>query len=410
MKRLILIIMLLSVTYNNYFSQSDYEIVRSFKEKYNQLMDEIKKAGSLEACNSIYERALELREEYLKHKSLLDDSLYPENFESSFEKLFSAISLRQNEFSQITELKTEIANLKTELTELNERNKDLIAKIDALRRQADKDAATIAALNNLIAQLKSNLEKRDLLIRDIIDSLVLDFAKTPAALNEAEKAGYRLKIENAELFFNIERTLTDNIQFMRITELKPEDLAEIKKQQTEFGKLWRRISPKLSEIYLDKKEKEEQLANINNLFYEWKSRIDKEIWNSIYVEFRSKELPLLPFNNGEEFVYSVKSFVEDELKNMEVKGKDKSYEVFKTFADSVYYDKVLPEWIPVLIENNMMTEADKDTIEAQLVNWKNKLGPEKEFKWYYWVLILLAAGIAGYLIYHSRRKTYGLNN
>jgi hypothetical protein len=353
---------------------------------------------------------VDLREEYLKHKSLLDDSLYPENFESSFEKLFSAISLRQNEFSQITELKTEIANLKTELTELNERNKDLIAKIDALRRQADKDAATIAALNNLIAQLKSNLEKRDLLIRDIIDSLVLDFAKTPAALNEAEKAGYRLKIENAELFFNIERTLTDNIQFMRITELKPEDLAEIKKQQTEFGKLWRRISPKLSEIYLDKKEKEEQLANINNLFYEWKSRVDKEIWNTIYVEFRSKELPLLPFNNGEEFVYSVKSFVEDELKNMEVKGKDKSYQVFKTFADSVYYDKVLPEWIPVLIENNMMTEADKDTIEAQLVNWKNKLGPEEEFKWYYWVLILLAAGIAGYLIYHSRRKTYGLNN
>lgn len=402
--------MLLTALYNNYFCQSDYEIVLSFKEKYGQLTDEIKKAGSLEACNSIYERALELREEYLKHKSLLDDSLYPENFESSLEKLFSAISLRQNEFSQITELKTEIANLKTELTELNERNKDLIAKIDALRRQADKDAATIAALNNLIAQLKSNLEKRDLLIRDIIDSLVLDLAKTPAALNEAEKAGYRLKIENAELFFNIERTLTDNIHFMRITELKPEDLAEIKKQQTEFGKLWRRISPKLSEIYLDKKEKEEQLANINNLFYEWKSRVDKEIWNSIYVEFRSKELPLLPFNNGEEFVYSVKSFVEDELKNMEVKGKDKSYEVFKTFTDSVYYDKVLPEWIPVLIENNMMTEADKDTIEAQLVGWKNKLGPEEEFKWYYWVLILLAAGIAGYLIYHSRRKTYGLNN
>ncbi len=410
MKKFIGIFILILIAYNNYFCQSDYEIVQSFKQKYNTLMEQIKKAESLDDCNSIYSRAKELYEEYSRHSSLLDNSLYPESFESSFEKLFNAISLRQNEFTQITELKTEIVNLKTELTELNEQNKDLLARITVLRRQVDKDAATIAALNNMIAQLKSNLEKRDLLIRDIIDSLILDFAQVSSSLNEAEKLSYRMKIDNAELFFNIERTLVDNIQFMKVTELKPEDIAEIKKHQVEFNKQWKRISPKLSEIYLDKKEKEVQLANINNLFYEWRNRIDKEIWNAIYTEFRSKELPVLPFNNGEEFVYSIKSFVEDEIKNMEIKGKDKSEEVFKTFSDTVYYEKVLPEWIPVLIDNNMITEADKDTIEAQLMNWKNKLGPEEKSKWYYWAVILLVAVVAGYLIYYNRRKTYGLNN
>jgi hypothetical protein len=388
MKLRVLIIIIISFLFSSIsISQSDYEKTQNFKTKQKQIEDAIKNAASLEECNQIGLNIERLREEFEQDKQLLDKSLYPDNFESSLQKIVRALEVRKGDFTQIAELTTAVGTLKTQVTELSEKNQDLLGQIRQLNLKVEKDAATIASLEKLVAQLKSNIQQRDLLVRDIVDSLLTEFVKAPSTLNDAEKQSIISKIDSRNLFYNIERTINDNIQFMKVTQLTPDDLSEMKKQYKDFNKVWEQIGPKLADVYLNKRDKSTEIANIDYMFNDWNLFINEEMWNQVSKLFREKNLKLLPFNSGEQFTNSLVSFIEDEIKNLGVKSSDESKKIFYSFTDSVYFAKVEPAWIPILIENNMMTEANKDSIESRISVWKEKAAPVSAFNWIYAVLI-----------------------
>lgn len=383
MKTKIILFALISFFAFNVNAQSDYEKTQSFKKQYKQLEDAIKNASSLEECELIHENILKLKNDFTADKVLLDKTLYPENFESSFAKIEKAVEVRKSDFTQIVELSTEVGSLKTQVTELSEENQNLIGKIKQLNLKADKDAATISSLQKLVAQLKANIQQRDLLVRDIVDSLLSEFIKTPSTLNDAEKQAIISKIDSRNLFYNIQRTIADNVQFMKVTQMLPQDLSEMKQQYKDFNKVWKQIGSKLGDVYLNRTDKAGEIANIDAMFYEWNSRINEEMWGQINKLFREKQISILPFKSGEQFVNSVNSFIDDEIKNLGVKSKDESERTYLAFTDSVYFNAVQPTWIPVLIENNMMTEANKDSIEARIGTWKEHVAPSSGFNWIY---------------------------
>jgi hypothetical protein len=223
-------------------------------------------------------------------------------------------------------------------------------------------------------------------VRDIVDSLLTEFIKAPSTLNDAERQAIISKIDSRNLFYNIERTIADNVQFMRVTQLQPEDLSEMKKQYSDFNKIWKQVGSKLGDVYLNKRDKAQEIAGIDAMFAEWNSRINEEIWAQVNRLFREKQIALLPFRSGEQFVTSVNSFIDDEIKNYGVKRAEESETTFFAFSDSVYFKSVQPTWIPILIENRMMSEANKDSIEARVAVWKEKVSPEEPFNWVYVIL------------------------
>ncbi len=383
MKTKIILLALISFFAFNVNAQSDYEKTQSFKKQYKQLEDAIKNASSLEECELIHENILKLKNDFTADKVLLDKTLYPENFESSFAKIEKAVEVRKSDFTQIVELSTEVGSLKTQVTELSEENQNLIGKIKQLNLKADKDAATISSLQKLVAQLKANIQQRDLLVRDIVDSLLSEFIKTPSTLNDAEKQAIISKIDSRNLFYNIQRTIADNVQFMKVTQMLPQDLSDMKQQYKDFNKVWKQIGSKLGDVYLNRTDKAGEIANIDAMFYEWNSRINEEMWGQINKLFREKQISILPFKSGEQFVNSVNSFIDDEIKNLGVKSKEESERTYLAFTDSVYFNAVQPTWIPVLIENNMMTEANKDSIEVRIGTWKEQVAPSSGFNWIY---------------------------
>lgn len=369
------------------FAQSDYEKTQNFKTKYKQIEESIKNASTLDECNSLSADIAKLKEEFLPDKALLDKSLYPDNFETSFARIEKALEIRKGDFTQIVELTSEVGTLKTQVTELSVKNQDLIGQIRQLNLRVEKDAATIASLQKLVAQLKINIQQRDLLVRDIVDSLLAEFVNAPSSLNEAEKQSIISKVDSRNLFYNIERTISDNIQFMRVTQLTPEDLSEMKNQYRDFNKVWKQIGPRLADVYLDKREKAVEIGNIDGMFNDWNQRINEEMWGQLNKLFREKQIPMLPFSNGDQFTNSAVSFIDDEIKNLGVKSSEESERNFYTFTDSVYFPQIEPVWIPILIENNMMTEANKDTIDARIAVWKEKVAPASAFNWIYAALI-----------------------
>ncbi len=393
------------------FAQSDYERTQSFKTRYQMLEAAIKNATSLDECNAIADNIAKLKNDFTADKDLLDKSLYPENFASSFEKIERALEIRKGDFTQITELTTEVGTLKDKVSEMSIENQGLITQIKTLQIKSQKDATTIASLQKLVAQLKANIQQRDELVRGIVDSLLAEFIKYPNTLNDAEKQTIFTKVQSGNLFYNIERTIADNVQFMKVTQMNPEDLGEMKKQYKDFNKVWRQIGPKLADVYSSKREKAAQIANIDAMFTDWNGRINEEIWGQVNRLFREKKVALLQFRNGDQFVNSVSSYVDDEIKNYGVKSKEESENTFMAFTDSVYFPVVEPTWIPILIENNMMTEANKDTIDARLATWKAKVSPESGFNWIY-----LAGGavilflVVAYFLKGRKAKVVVVNN
>jgi hypothetical protein len=102
-----MVLIFLIVSANFLLAQSDYEIVQSFKQKYKQLEDEINKAKTLEELNSVIAEIDRFRNDFVTNKDLLDKSLYPDNFEKSFEKLNLAFVMRNQDFTTIDVLQTE---------------------------------------------------------------------------------------------------------------------------------------------------------------------------------------------------------------------------------------------------------------------------------------------------------------
>jgi len=388
----------------NIFAQSDYEKTQNFKTRYKQLEDAIKNAASLDECSVIGENILKLKDDFTSDKVLLDKSLYPDNFTSLFEKIERALEVRKGDFTQIVQLTTEVGSLKDKVSELSQKNEGLIVQIRQLQIQTTKDAQAIASLTKLVAQLKSNIAQRDELVRGIVDSLLQEFVKTPGTLNDAEKQAIFKKVDNGNLFYNIERTISDNMQFIKVTQTTADDLSKMKEQFRDFNKTWRQIGPKLAEVYLSRKDKAAQIASIDAMFADWNDRINEEMWQQVNKLFREKKLALLTFRNGNQFVNSVTSFVDDEIKNYGIKSKTESENTFYSFSDSIYFKTVQPVWLPVLIENNLMTEANKDSVEKRIASWKEIVAPASKWNWIYVVgIIVIVVLVIAYMM-KGRKK------
>ncbi|OGV24306.1 MAG: hypothetical protein A2499_11010 [Stygiobacter sp. RIFOXYC12_FULL_38_8] len=356
-------------------------------------MEAIKNAVSPDDCNIIEEKINNLRNEFEGNKALLDKALYPDNFESSFEKIESAFQSKRTDLAQINILTTQVGTLQEQVLMLNQKNEDLMKRISDLTLKSEKDQADIANLKKLVSQLRGNINQRDLLVRDLVDSLLVEFIKSPEEMTQKERRVIITKINKGNLFNNIKRTIEDNIRFTNVTQMTADDFSKMKKQQRNFDKVWKQIGPRLSSVYLKEKNKKLEISQIDTLFVQWNNQMNNEIWRSIHSLFMEKNINLISFNNSNQFVDKVCSFIDEQIKDLDVKSTDESEEIFHTFTDSVYFKTVEKKWIPVLLENNMMTQTEKDLIDGKINEWKNEITPSYAYLGFIIVGVIIIAAV-----------------
>jgi hypothetical protein len=385
-------------------AQSDYQIVQGFKEEHKEIEQQIKDAGSLEELNAVITRIKEFEGKYAEHKELLNKSLYPDKFDKSIQKLNAAFVLRQNDFATIDVLQTEVIELKSQIDFLNERNNELIAQIEDLKWQSKKDKKKLAEYENLIADLRASIKKRDRLVISMVDSLMPPIMREKAVLTTEDKKQIYSDAEREHVIDNVKVTLRDNIKFLEVTSLEPADIKEIKKQQEEFASTWKAIGPKLVEVYADKEEKTEELLIIDSLFTYWKQNaLEENVWKSIREEFEKSDILLREFANGDEFTSAVVLYINDEIKSIGVKSKETSEKAYTNFVDSTYYLAVQPVWMSHLIESGMLSIENKNNIEGDIAKWKDALYPSNWWIYLLAVLVLLLAAVVIIIIIKKRK-------
>lgn len=398
MKKLILINVFIILIASNLFAQSDYEIVQNFKNRYQQFEQQIKNAVSVEELNALTGEIERFKNEFSTYKELLDKSLYPDNFEKSFDKLGNSLVLRRTDFTQIETLQTEVITLRTEVDELNKKNAELLNQIQILEVQRKKDAETIARLEKLVSELRASLKKRDELVYAIIDSLAPKLSGDVSALTQKEKEQIVAETEKKNVLYIVKKSLRDNTRFLEVTTLKPEDLKDVKEQQSNFVSMWQKVGPKLVDVYAGRKDKAQELKDIEALFTSWKTGIQREAWESIREDFALNNINLQSFYNGNEFTEIITAFINDEIKSYGVKSKEESERIYSVFVDSVWYKTIANEWMPYLLENNLLSSQQKDLIEKKIAEWKEVISPKNLTLIYVGVGILIVLIVAFFLL------------
>ena len=382
-------------------AQSDKEIVDKFKTEYLSIERSIKEAATLQELETVVARINRLKHDYSPHKELLDKSLYPDKYDASFEKLNNAYLLRKGDFTTIDVLQTEVGELKQQVEFLNQRNNELLTQVQNLEARHQKDTKTIKKLENLVAELRSSIRERDNLVLSMIDSLMPPILRDKEVLTVEDKSTVATQEQRDNVLNNVKTTIKDNIRFMQVTSLKPDDLTAIKNQQSDFAVKWQKVGAKLVEVYAEDKNKTEELKQIDELFSDWYSAVAREAWESINEEFTLNGIELRSFKNGADFTSSVELFITDELKNLGVKSDEESKKVYANFADSTWFATVQPVWMNYLIENKLLTDEDKNKIENKISEWKNALYPST-----WWIYLIIAAAVAAIAAYFfvKRRK------
>ena len=406
MKRIImnyLILALLLIFITPILAQSDYEMVQSFKERYQTLANGIKTATSLDDLNNLTTEVEKLKRDFSAKQYILDQSLYPENYNSSFENLLSAIELRQSDFTEIGVLKTEVTTLRSEIDLLDKRNSELINQITVLESQRKKDASAIEKLEQLVSDLRVTIRKRDALVFSIIDSLTPKLAGDVSTMTQKDKEQIYSQVEKNNVLAVVKKSLRDNSRFLEVTSLKKNDLEDVKKQQQIFVSMWRKVGPKLVDVYAGKGDKTAELKDIDNLFNIWSNRISREAWESINEDFSLNNINLPAFNNGEEFTNVLTQFINDEIKNYGIKSKGDSEQIFSVFSDKVWFGKISTEWMPYLIENKLLSTQQKDVIEKKIAEWKSVVSPQDR-TWIYALIGLGVVFIIGIILFLKKKK------
>jgi len=384
------------------FAQSDYEIKQSYLTKYKQIETSIEYADDAAKCSTIEAQIEKLKAEYTANSALLDNALYPDDFASSLAKLNKKLAIRQNDVSQIGDLKVQVTELNDQLLKLNQENSELMSQVQSLKRTSAKNAKTIDSLRTLVKRLSAKLKERDDLVMGMVDSLFQQITVIPASVNDYETNGVFKKIATTNFFENIKRSVNDNIRFMRVTQLTVNDLSEIRDQQKEMSTRWQKVGPSLAKVYLQMKQQNTEVSTINSLFDSWKQEIDNQVWDRVYAAFEKNNLHLLQFKSGDAFTLSLTSFIKDEIKNYGVKSVEESEKAYSTFADSVWFKEVEPNWIPYLLNNQMITEANKDSINSSIKSWKEKVAPSGFPLWIIYVgVFIIAVIVLGIVIFRK---------
>jgi predicted nucleic acid-binding Zn-ribbon protein len=295
------------------------------------------------------------------------------------------------------------------ISDLNDRNVELMSLVKNLTEQSKNDKDKIVLLQRSITALRTSLRRRDELVISMIDSLMPADFRNSGTLSNQEKQNIYSKAQKRNIVENLQNAIDENIMFMKVTTLKPDDIKAIKDKKQQFEKTWRSFGPKLIEIYSERGKKVKNAKEIDSAFEKWNSAIDQEAWSSIRKEFSDFDIRLNDYSNGMEFTRAMINYTQDKIKNIKTKS-DSAVKDYLVFADTVWFGNIKPIWVPYLIDNNLLTSVQKDKIESGILKWKNVVYPV-DYSWIYIVGSLLISIIIIVLIRRNyKKKNESLNS
>ncbi len=403
--RLFFGILLTSLIASGVFAQqSDYQTKTSFEIKYQRIEASLKSASTVKAVDSLKKEIIFLDDEYFAHSELLDNALYPQTYAGEISDLQSMVNnveqrllIIENQNERLVQLGKEVASYKSEIAFLNTR-------ADSLNKAISNSQASEERLAALVKRYRENLELRDELIMDVVDSLMITYnGMTTKKVNELAEKIESGRISGSNPLDLMESILAENIEYVSSSNraLSVEDHLRMYAVQQHFEDVWTQIGPKMITAYGGTK-KNEWNSVIESKLKDWRMLTSQKMWNSMdkYLEFSDVELGA--FDNNYSFFIALDNFVKEAQKKSEDEIiSTESYQDYKKFQE-FWSGKVKNEWSNLIQDTEVLTIAQISSIDDQLSSWEMESRPIHPFLIV--LLVLTAVSLGGYILVMAKSR------
>jgi len=405
----IFVLFLISASYLNARQMSDRLIVNKFEESVKELCLFADSAKTVQDCVEISSMTDEIEVKYAEKKDLLDRALYPDDYRKTIEKLRGKLMIRRNDlgiieaqYIRITELEMHVLVLSNKVDSLSRENEKLLDIVKRLSITTAANKSHIDSLQMIINKLQQNLKERDQVVFSLVDSLFLQYDKNIADMTDIEKHSMYGKLERRNVFTGLKKSIEDNLKFLRSTNLTPNDYVEITRQNHQFTSQWKGVGPKLANIYLSGKKKNNEMELIDSILVVWSKEVDRSNWTSLNTLLNRNGIVLKPFSDGDEFTSHFTAYIDTLVKNSNQEPEDIRAKRFNTFNDAVWKNNLKPTWLPMLVELGKLTVGQKNKIEAAVDSWQSAVTPTSPIV--YAVIIIFTLAIILSLAMRFRKK------
>ena len=364
--------------------QSDFQIKQNFDRDHSEILEALKTVQTTEEVDQLLEDLNELERRYRDNATMLNRVLYPETVQARVNNLRELAQATGSHIRRIGEkgdtvvvLEERIAELTTDATRYQQRADSLNNQLAAMRRSRDANAAQAR-------RLRQELDKRDTFIIQMVDSIFVAYENVDLqSLSPAERRGLVLEIDAQNVLGHIESVVDNNISFLNThTELSTEDFLKLYVVQVEFNRMWENMGHDLADIYVSETRRSERLGAIVEKIDEWQMLVDDAAWTTLADGFAQNDINLAPFSNSLEFYTSLNTYLDEAIARAEEDGSDEEVAQYQRFAD-FWFSDVKPRWQPHLIDANLMTHENFNTIDEKLTEWKLHAQPPS----YTWLIL-----------------------
>lgn len=357
---------------------SDHDIRTGFAEKYDSLENAVTNAQSVAHIDSLVLTVNEFDKVYSDHVELLDNALYPSSYSSEMTALYRRINtaeqkllIIENQSERLSKLGKEVAQYKSEIDIMN-------MKTDSLRRAIARANDSEERLSKLVTSYRESLERRDELVMNVIDSMLVTYKGMNSSklqeLADGVESG-RINPDNNPLNM-ISAVIEENTEYSRSNgrTLSVDDYLRMYAVQRHFEEAWSQIGDRMIYVYGGDSKKQWENTITSNM-KEWRMSTSKNMWESMdnYLEFSNVELSA--FDNNYSFFVALDKFVKDakEESKSQILSSD-SYDDYKRFQE-FWSGKIKNEWSNLVQDAEVLTVAQISTIDQQLNGWETEARP-----------------------------------
>ena len=384
--------------------QSDFATVERFRQQYELIKHQTKMATRSSQLALLNEEMDSLFTDFENHEELINKSMYPATFDDMSHQLSTDMNIGmqrllviENQREQLFDLNNKVFAYQQEITKLNTRS-------DSLRNEIATSMASEERLSGMVRSYRQQLEQRDALVFDMIDSLLMTYRGL-----ENYKA-----LAGDEVITEIGTTSKDHLEWVmsiiqenidqasaRTGYLQVEDYLRMYSLETSFERAWDQIGDKMVTVY-GGKNKEEWASNIDDKLKEWRMVTSQNMWKSIDHYLDYNEIELAAFDNRESFYTGLEDFMNNGISRSEDELlTTKSYQEYlklKEFWNDTYKN----EWNDALQDVNILSVAEVASIDQKLEKWGDEARPIHPML--VAIISLLIVSLSGFILVMVKSK------
>lgn len=394
------VILLLFSVADMYAQQSDFEIQQNFQSEFQDLQNHFESVSTSEELSELEQYIEDFENRYSEHSDLINNAIYPDTFTQKVESLREMHRSSLESASVIEELNTKIDGLESEIDGFRNQVTTLGQETRSLQEQLEQSESNEQSQATLLRQYRENLEERDIFVSDFLEQLMNRYQNIDlSSQREISEASERLDDNPLEVL----KTLV--LEYINLAEdatnLESPDFIAMRAQHSFFEDVWERIGNNLTNTFASGNASEAR-QEIDGMLTTWQQAVDNQLWEALGSSFSENGIELGAFSSPDEFNNAIYNYVDEAHKVSMESNSEEDFNHYSNF-NSYWNNTVKPEWGSLLIEAEILTQAEISAIDMKVNEWGDAAATTSNLLFI--LLIVSVAVIIGLIVLLLTRKS-----